>query len=74
MIVPLFINGLSLLAVHGVCCLGLRHPDYTGPSRKLVLEFVKAAEDKLLEIGAITEEDIKEIHQVERDESPHKDL
>ena len=72
--IGIYVDGLHLIAVHGACCLALRHPAFTGPLRKLVLEFIEAAEWKLKQIGAINEEDIKEIHQVEQEESPHRDI
>jgi hypothetical protein len=69
--IPLIIDGLSLMAIHGACCLALRHPGWTGPSRKLVLDFVDKAEKSLKEIGAFNDEDIELIHRVEQEEIPH---
>jgi len=68
------ISGVHLMAVHGACCLALRHPDWNGESRKYVLEFVAAAEASLKEKGILTEKDIVYLHQVEQEESPHGGL
>jgi hypothetical protein len=62
-------DALELLAIHGCLCLGLRHPHFQGPTRSLILQFVKDAEIKLLEIGLIRPEHIRIIHQVEAEEA-----
>ena len=70
-IIELQMSALHLLAVHGNVCLGLRHPTNTGPNRKLALEFVNYAEQKLKSAGLINDQDIENIHNVEQEESPH---
>ncbi len=44
-------NLISWAAVHGCLCLGLRHPDYTGPSRVLVEQVVSGIEMLLIQGG-----------------------
>lgn len=66
--IPIEIDALILMAVHGACCLGLRHPQFLGPSRKLVLQFVEAAERKMVEIGLIQQKHVDLIHKVEQEE------
>jgi hypothetical protein len=65
-IITIKVDALTLMAAHGNICLGLRHPQNNGFSRKLVEEFVSTIEKKLIECGLLNEEDIGEIHQVER--------
>lgn len=70
-IIDMKISALHLMAIHGNLCLALRHPGNNGPSRKLIIEFVNSIENKLKDIGMFTDEDIKLMHQVEEEESPH---
>lgn len=61
--------GLVWMAVHGACCLGLRHPGYTGPSRELVLNFVNALSEKMVETGVLTSDELAIVEQEERPRS-----
>lgn len=70
--IPMVIEGINLMVIHGACCLALRHPEYKGASRPLLIRFVNDAEKILKDIGALDEADIKLIHNTERQESPHK--
>ena len=70
-IIELQISAVHLLAVHGNVCLGLRHPKNIGPNRQFALEFINYTESKLKEAGIIDDEDIKIIHMIEFQESPH---
>ena len=63
------ISLLQLMAVHGAICLGLRHPQMKGPSRAIILQFVKTAEDKFVESGLMKPEHIRIIHAVEEEET-----
>lgn len=54
------------LTVHGVMCLGLRHPHYGGPSRALAIQFVQKLGQALVDVGLLTEEELKQIQLVER--------
>lgn len=72
-IIPMRMDGLTLLALHGACCLGLRHPEFKGPSRNIVLKFVNMAEGRLIGIGALSKEDVRQIHRVENKRSKHRD-
>ncbi len=63
--------GITWMAVHFVLCLGLRHPQYTGPSRSVVLGFVRKLGRTLVEAGVLTEEELAWIERVEQSESPH---
>ena len=64
-------DAFTWMTVHGNLCLGLRHPNNTGPSRKIVENFVEALEAMLVKSGLLSEEDVVSIHQVERQQSPH---
>jgi hypothetical protein len=64
--------GIVWMAVHGAICLGLRHPAYIGPSRELVVNFVQALGESLIENGVLTPEELAEVQRVERRESPHR--
>lgn len=61
---------LVVMALHGSLLLALRHPAYTGPSRALVEGFVEALEAQLVEVGALTPDDVTEVHRVEAAEAP----
>ncbi len=72
--IDLTIDGLYAMAVHGSLRLALRHPAFTGPSRELVLHFVDELEKAMKAKGIFTDRDVKAIHKVENEESPHTDL
>lgn len=72
-IIPMRMDGLTLLALHGACCLGLRHPEFKGPSRNIVLKFVNMAEGRLIGIGALNKKDVRNIHRTENKSSPHRE-
>jgi hypothetical protein len=63
--------GLVWMAVHGAICLGLRHPAHVGPSRELVVNFVKALGQELVEWNVLTALELAEVERVEQQESPH---
>ena len=73
-IIELQMSAFHLLAVHGNVCMGLRHPNDIGPNRQLAIEFLNYAEAKLKAAGIINDKDIKRIHKVEFQESPHDDI
>ena len=56
------------LAVHGNLCLALRHPRNIGASRPFVIKFVKHLGKKLVEWGAITEEQLQSAERLEIEE------
>lgn len=68
---PIIANRLVWMAVHGTLCLGLRHPSYVGPSRRLVEEFVRALGDGLVAWGCLTAEELELVQKTEAEESPH---
>jgi hypothetical protein len=68
------IEGTYAMAVHGALCLGLRHPAFTGPSRRLVLHIVYELEKAMKAEDILDDRDIQMIHQVENEESPHRGL
>lgn len=65
------LTGLQLLAVHGSCCLALRHPDFNGPSRSLVLKFTEKAEEIMVREGLMPRHHLEIIHAVEAEETEH---
>jgi hypothetical protein len=64
-------SGLVWLAVHGSLCLALRHPGFTGEARDMVLNFTKTLGQALVDCGALTEQDLALVEQVEQQENPH---
>lgn len=56
---------LTLLAVHGNLCLSLRHPGNQGMSRDKAICFVKALGKHLVNLGALTPEQLKEAEMLE---------
>jgi hypothetical protein len=67
-------NGLTWMAVHGAICLGCRHPHYVGPSRILVVAFVRELGQRLVEAGVLTKDEVQMIERLEQEESPHGGL
>jgi len=66
--IPVVFDVLCLMVIHGCICLALRHPQFTGPSRKVALDFIEKVERALLKANILDQEDIEYIHQVEREE------
>jgi hypothetical protein len=59
---------LDLIAIHGNICLGLRHPDNTGPTRQIAANVVDIIEQIFKDTGM--EDDVmSEIHKVEAEET-----
>ena len=55
---------LDLVAIHGNICLGLRHPDNTGPTSQIADNVVQTIEKIFKETG-MSDDVLMEIHQVE---------
>jgi hypothetical protein len=68
LIVPINTNILQSMAVHGALCLALRHPQYKGSSRKLVVEFTQSLGEWLVGAGALTPEQLVSALQLEAEE------
>lgn len=64
-IIPLQANYLTLMAVHGALCLALRHPQFKGPSRQLVVAFTKSLGEWLVHEGILSPEQLVEAQQLE---------
>jgi hypothetical protein len=60
---------LTLMALHGYCCLALRHPASAasgGDVRETILRFVREAGALLVEGGLLTAEERAYVERVER--------
>jgi hypothetical protein len=68
LIVPVNTNTLTAMAVHGALCLALRHPDFKGKSRQLVVEFTKSLGEWLVHAGALTPEQLRSAEELEAKE------
>jgi hypothetical protein len=69
--IPLHANYLTLMAVHGSLCLALRHPNFRGKSRQIVVEFTKSLGEWLVHAGALTPEQLRSAQRLEaREGSP----
>lgn len=68
--IPLRANYLTLMAIHGSLCLALRHPQNQGPSRPLVVEFVKSLGELLVHVEALTPEQLAEAQRLEAEAAP----
>jgi len=66
---PVIAPGLIWMAVHGNLCLALRHPSNTGPSRQIVIRFVRALGHRLVTHGVLTAEELRVAQRVEIDEA-----
>lgn len=66
--------GLVWMALHGTICLELRHPAYTGPSRPLVVSFVRELGMCLVQWGVLTAAELEAVENFEREESVHGDV
>ena len=55
---------LDLIAIHGNICLGLRHPDNTGPTRQIAETVIDTIEQIFKDTG-MEDDVIAEIHKVE---------
>ena len=60
---------LTWMAVHGVLCLGLRHPEMNGPSRRIVEDFVRQLGQALVANGLLTAQELREAEHLERQQS-----
>jgi hypothetical protein len=58
----------DLLAIHGNICLGLRHPDNTGPLRQIAANVIDTIEQIFKDTG-MENDVIAEIHKVESEET-----
>lgn len=72
-VITVEIDGLTLMGIHGACCLALRHPKFTGPTRKIILNFINLVEKEMVRTGALTKEDLKYIHRTEYKASQQRD-
>jgi len=59
---------LTWLTIHGNICLALRHPQNIGPSRLYAIQFVKMLGKALVQWGALTEEEFKDLEKLEIEE------
>lgn len=66
--IPLNTNNLTMMAVHGSLCLALRHPQFRGKSRSLVIAFVKSLGEWLVTEGIMTQERLAEAQEQEAEE------
>lgn len=67
--VHLMIDPISLMALHGFMCLALRHPktkDHT--CRPQMIQLVKNLGQRLVGIGALTQEELEVIEKIEAEE------
>lgn len=58
-------NGITWTAIHGNLCLALRHPDNKGPSRELIIKFVKKLGEVLEQEGAVTPNILRRVYRLE---------
>lgn len=58
--IPLIISRIGLLAMHGSLCLALRHPQFKGESRQLVVSTTRQIGRYLVENGICSPEIIEE--------------
>lgn len=65
--VEIKISLIALLTLHGNLCLALRHPQNVGESRKIVEKVVTQIGDKLVELKALTPEQLKHAERIERE-------
>lgn len=66
--IPLITSRISILAMHGALCLALRHPQFIGPSRQLVVNITKQLGKYLVDEGLLTPEQLQEAQQLEAEE------
>ena len=59
---------LDLVAIHGNICLGLRHPDNTGPLRQIAANVIDTIEQIFKDTG-MEDDVIAEIHKVESEKT-----
>lgn len=57
---PLQISWIGLMAMHGALCLALRHPQFKGQSRQLVVSATKQLGKYLVDNGILTPEQLNE--------------
>ncbi|MBI5468578.1 MAG: hypothetical protein HY891_05530 [Deltaproteobacteria bacterium] len=58
-------TALTWMAVYGNCWLALRHPQNNGSSRALIESFLVEVEEKLIECGMFTREEMEMIRRLE---------
>lgn len=66
---PVTAPGLIWMAVHGNLCLALRHRSNVGPSRALMVTFVRALGQNLVENGVLTPDELRQAQRLEIDET-----
>lgn len=64
-------TGLEWAGVHGNLCLGLRHPENVGPSRDLMVRFVKRLGKLLVEWDVLTQEQLEYAQRTEQEHGTH---
>jgi hypothetical protein len=63
-------SGVVWVTVHGLLCLALRHPEMTGDSRKIALEFVSNLGRGLVAWGILTADELTLVEQTEAEKRP----
>jgi hypothetical protein len=66
--IHLSISYLDLMAMHGALCLALRHPQFTGPTRAMIVTAVKEIGKGLVNAGILTPEQLAETQRIEAEE------
>jgi hypothetical protein len=66
--IPLKANYLTLMAVHGALCLALRHPEFKGSVREIVVAFTQCLGKWLVDGGILSPEQLAEAQQLEASE------
>ena len=66
--IPLTISRIGLMALHGSLCLALRHPQFTGPSREIVINATKQIGKYLVDTGILTAQQLSEAEKLEAEE------
>lgn len=59
------ISLLDLMAMHGALCLALRHPQFKGEVRAMIVRAVKLIGNNLVTNGALTPEQLAVAQQIE---------
>ncbi|MFZ2149252.1 MAG: hypothetical protein WAV28_18730 [Sedimentisphaerales bacterium] len=67
--VTITFSAIEWFALHGNACLGLRHPQNTGFSRRLCEDALQKLERKLYNAGLLTQTEIDYIHHTECQET-----
>jgi hypothetical protein len=61
---------LTWMGVHGCVLLALKHPEYTGPSRKIVERFVDGIGKLLVQAGIFSQEEYDALMAADREQWP----